>query len=58
MVYILIIFVHVGMLGKGESNSITTQEFLTKSSCEKAKNELDKLVSGTKKNIEAICVQK
>ena len=58
MVYILIIFVHIGIYKSGQFTSITTQEFLTKSSCEKAKNELDKLVSGTKKNIEAICVQK
>lgn len=45
MEYILILMMHVGPMGSGNSNALTTAEFLSKESCEIAA----KLASGTVK---------
>lgn len=58
MKFILIIIMHVGSLGSGNSNSITTAEFSTLDKCNKAGNEASKLVKGTTKVIEFTCQEK
>lgn len=57
MIYVLILFAHVGFMGKDNANSITTQEFTSKTSCETAKKIAEGMSSGTKV-IVAECVQK
>ena len=56
--YILILMMHVGPMGNGNSNALTTAEFLSKESCEIAGKQVVKLASGTVKNIEFVCVKK
>lgn len=56
--YILILMMHVGAMGSGNSNAITTQEFLTKQSCELAGKASERLASGTVKEIKYVCVAK
>lgn len=58
MIYILIIFAHVGMMGSGNSNSVTTQEFLNKEKCLVAKKVAEDMSSGSTKVIKAECVEK
>jgi hypothetical protein len=54
----LIIFFHVGMWGDTDSNATSVVDgFATKQLCEQAKKQVPTLVSGTKKEVRAICVQ-
>lgn len=57
-VWILILFAHVGPMGDGNSNALTTQEFTTQAKCLNAGNEAKKLALGTVKSISFACVEK
>lgn len=58
MHWILILFVHVGPLGDGNSNAITSVPgFLTHQSCLAAGRESEKLVRNTVKEIRFVCVE-
>lgn len=56
--WILIMIMHVGPMGSGNSNAITTQEFSSKETCEQAGTDARKLASGTVKEIKTVCVRK
>lgn len=58
MIYVLLVFAHVGMLGEGNSNSVTTQEFSNLANCEQAKKAFESMSSGSTKVIKATCVKK
>ena len=58
MFWVLILFAHVGMMGNGNSNALTTAEFKTKELCIAAGNAAEKLASGTVKEISYVCVKK
>ena len=58
MIYVLLIFAHVGFGGKGNSNALVTQEFSSKEKCLTALKEYKKLTSGTVKEVEGVCVEK
>ena len=56
--WILILFAHVGMMGQGNSNALTTAEFTSKSKCEIAGKAASALASGSVKDINFVCVEK
>ncbi len=56
--FVLFVFAHVGPLGDGNSNAITSQEFNSKQSCEVAAKAVKEMARGTVKAIETVCVQK
>lgn len=56
--YILILMMHVGPMGNGNSNALTTAEFSNKEKCLEAGREAKKMAYGTVKNIEFVCVMK
>lgn len=58
MTYVLIIFAFAGTFSKGDSNSITTQEFTSKVNCLQAKKIAEDMTSGTLKKIVAECTVK
>ena len=58
MVYILLVFAHVGVFGEGNSNSVTTQEFNKQETCLEAKKVFESMSSGSTKVIKAECVKK
>lgn len=58
VVYILILMMHVGPIGDGNSNALTTAEFSSKESCETAGKQAVKMALGTVKNIEFVCAKK
>lgn len=58
MTYVLILIMHVGALGTGNSNAMTTADFSSKQKCEEAGKQAKKLTSGTVKVIEYTCVEK
>lgn len=58
MIYVLLIFAHVGVFGDGNSNSVTTQEFTSKENCEQAKKVFEGMSAGSTKIIKASCVKK
>lgn len=57
MSYVLIIVMHIGMIGKGDSNALTHAYFSSQSLCEEARKEIEKLASGTVKEIRTKCVR-
>lgn len=58
MTWILIIAMHVGVLGSGNSNAITSVPgFKTKQSCESAAAAVKPLMDGTVKEIRTVCVE-
>jgi hypothetical protein len=57
-IWVLILFAHVGPLGDGNSNAITTQEFTSQQKCSAAGNAAKALVRGTVKQMEFVCVEK
>lgn len=57
MEWVLIIVMHVGAFGKGNSNAINSAYFSSQALCEEARKEVKKLVSGTVKEINATCVR-
>jgi hypothetical protein len=56
--FVLILFAHVGPMGNGNSNAITTAEFTSRERCEAAAVTAKKLASGSTKVIEAVCMPK
>ena len=58
LVYVLILFAHVGTLGTGNSNALTVADFTSKERCEIAGKAAEKLAKGSVKSIEWVCVQK
>lgn len=58
MLYVLILFAHVGIMGSGNSNALTTAEFSSKETCEAAGNAAVKMADGTVKNISFVCMKK
>lgn len=58
MVYILILFAHVGAMGSGNSNAMTTAEFSSKETCMAAGDAVRKLAIGTVKEISFVCTKK
>lgn len=56
--WILILFAHVGALSDKNSNALATQEFGNQAACVAAGNAAKKLVQGTVKEIEFVCVKK
>jgi hypothetical protein len=57
-VFVLILFAHVGPLGDGNSNALTTAEFIGEQACLAAGNKAKSMAAGTVKRIEFVCVPK
>ncbi|MEN6636653.1 MAG: hypothetical protein ABFC56_12430 [Clostridiaceae bacterium] len=55
--YILIIMMHVGPMGDGNSNALATAVFNSKETCEAARDAAEGLARGTVKQIRAVCVK-
>lgn len=59
MIYALILFAHVGALGSGNSNALTTLDnFYTLEACQYAGAAAKKLAQSSVKSIEFVCVSK
>jgi hypothetical protein len=56
--WILILFAHVGIMGSGNSNAITTAEFTSQATCQAAGKAAANLAGGTVKQISFACVAK
>lgn len=56
--WILILFAHVGAMGNGNSNALTTAEFSSRERCEAAGIAARKMAQGTVKQIEWVCTQR
>jgi hypothetical protein len=56
--FILILFAHVGSMGTGNSNAMTTAEFSSQKTCMVAGQAAKSMASGTVKLIEFVCVPK
>lgn len=54
--FVLILMIHVGAMGSGNSNALAVHEFSTKEKCELAGKEAVKLAHGTVKEIKYTCV--
>jgi hypothetical protein len=57
-VYVLILMMHVGALGDGNSNALTTAEYNSKATCEAAGQVAKAMASGTVKEIKFVCTKK
>lgn len=58
MNWILILMMHVGPMGSGNSNALTSiGGFKTKAGCEKAGEAASEMASGTVKDIKFICAE-
>ena len=55
--WVLILFSHVGALGDGNSNALTTAIFSSQQTCEEAGKAAKKLSLGSTKNITYVCVK-
>jgi hypothetical protein len=55
--FILIIFAHVGPMGSGNSNAITTAPFSTEQACKAAGEAMKAIARGTVKIIEYHCAK-
>ncbi len=53
--YILILMMHVGPMGSGNSNALTTAEFSGKANCIAAGKAAENLAKGTVKEIRFVC---
>jgi len=58
VIYVLIIFAHVGPLAQGNSNALTVAEFTSQERCVAAGRATERLASGTVKKIEWVCMEK
>jgi len=56
--WVLILFAHVGMLGDGNSNALTTAEFNFEKTCMEAGQRAQALAKGSVKEIAFICARK
>lgn len=58
MGFVLVIAMHVGVMGSGNSNALTNVSgFKSKDSCESSARELKKLMDGTVKEIRTVCIE-
>lgn len=57
-IYVLILFAHVGALGDGNSNALTTAEFTSIETCQDAGKAAMTLASGSVKKINFVCTKK
>jgi Tfp pilus assembly ATPase PilU len=58
MNYVLLIMMHVGALGDGNSNALTSiVGFKNKAACEVAATKARQLAQGTTKEIRTVCVE-
>lgn len=56
--FILLVFVHVGAMGSGNSNALTTVPgFITEAECKAAGAAYAALAKGTVKEIKTVCVK-
>lgn len=55
--WILILFAHVGPMGDGNSNALTTAQFTSQQSCEAAGEKAKSLSRGSTKRIEYVCAK-
>ena len=55
--WILILFAHVGVMGDGNSNSLTTAVYSSAETCAAAGNAAKKLAKGSFKEIEWVCTK-
>ncbi len=56
--FVLILFFHVGPVGEGNSNAVASvPNFATEQECVTAGNQSKKLVAGTVKDVEFVCVK-
>lgn len=55
--WILILFAHVGAMGSGNSNALTTAWYSTAERCQNAGKAAQKLAGSSVKNIEWTCTQ-
>ncbi len=55
--WILILFAHVGPMGNGNSNALTTAWYSTAERCHNAGKAAQKLASSSVKSIEFTCTQ-
>lgn len=55
--WILILFAHVGPMGQGNSNAITTAVYSSAEACSNAGKAAKQLVQGTVKSIEWVCTK-
>ena len=58
MIYVLILFAHVGLTGSGNSNALTTAEFTSEATCKAAGAAAKAMAGGTVKNITYVCMKK
>jgi len=58
MTHILILMMHVGAMGSGNSNALTTAEFFSEEACKKAGEQAVALTKGTVKEIRFVCIKK
>ena len=56
--WILILFAHVGLMGEGNSNALTTAEFSSEATCKAAGDAARKMAQGTVKEINYVCTKK
>ena len=57
-IFVLILFAHVGPLGDGNSNALTVAEFTSQERCQAAGQAAKRLINGSVKKLEYVCVQK
>lgn len=57
MSWALVIMLHVGAIGSGNSNALNSIRFHSKDLCEASRREVEKLASGTVKEINTVCVR-
>jgi hypothetical protein len=55
--WILILFAHVGPMGQGNSNALTTAQFSSQQACTEAGKAAKSMAAGTVKAIEFVCVK-
>lgn len=55
--WVLIVFAHVGPLGNGNSNALTTAYFSSAETCKLGGEAAKKLAMGSVKNIDYACVK-
>ena len=55
--WVLIIFAHVGALGDGNPNALTTAYFTSQETCVAGGNAAKTLAKGSVKNIDFVCVK-
>lgn len=58
MLYVLILFAHVGIMGDGNSNALSMHDFTSKATCEEAGRAAMKLAKGSVKEISFTCQPK